>query len=91
MRTEIIIKLEKLSPMRHLYGLINGCVRGDEQRLLREWIGFLWPVVDSLLTGWLMGLDKISLRLVIGLITRHCYIRSLTKIWNCIHPNYRNV
>ena len=33
-------------------------------------------------TGWLLGLDKASLRLVIGFITWNCEIRSLTVIGN---------
>ena len=43
---------------------------------------YLWPAVETTRTDWLLGLDKASLRLVIGLITWHCEIRSLTGIWN---------
>ena len=35
---------------------------------------------DSVRTGWLVGLDKASLSSVIGFITVHCEIRSLTGI-----------
>ena len=38
----------------------------------------LWPATDSMRTDWLLGLDKASLRLVIGFITGHCEIKSLT-------------
>ena len=35
-----------------------------------------------------MGLDKASLRIVIGFITGHCKSRSLTGIWNRSQPDY---
>ena len=37
--------------------------------------------IDSMRTDWLLGLDKVSLRLVIDFITEHCEIRSLTDLF----------
>ena len=51
----------------------------------------LWPAIDSVRTGWLLGLDKASLRSVIGFNTRPCEIRLLTGIWNRFLPNYSRV
>ena len=42
-------------------------------------------------TRWLLGLDKTSLRLVIGFITGHCEIRLLTWIWYRSQPDYCRV
>ena len=38
----------------------------------------LWPAIDNMRTGWLLGLHMVSLRLVIGFFTGHCEIRVLT-------------
>ena len=52
---------------------------------------YLWPAADSTRTGWLLGLYKASLRLVVGYITGHCEIRSLTGIWKRSQPDYCRV
>ena len=51
----------------------------------------LWPAIGSVRTGWLLGLDKDSLRLVIGFITGHCEIMTLTGFWNRYQPEYCRV
>ena len=40
----------------------------------------LWPAIYNVRTGWLLGLDKATLKLVIGFIARHYEIRSLIEI-----------
>ena len=62
------------SPICHLYGLINGWIRGEEQRRWGNGSCFcvsrcLWNAVNSTRTDWILGLDKASLRLVIGFVT----------------------
>ena len=57
-----------------VYGLINECVKREEQRRWGNGSGCyvsrcLWPAIASARTSWLLNLDKASLRLVIGLIT----------------------
>ena len=42
----------------------------------------------SVRIGWFLGLDKASLRLVIGFIMRQCRIASLTSIWNRSQSDY---
>ena len=73
------------SPICHLYGFINGWIWAEKQSRWRNGSGcyvfrYLWDAIDSVRTGWLLGLDKAGLRLVIGLITGHCEIRSLTAV-----------
>ena len=47
--------------------------------------------IDSARTGWLLSLDKASLRLVIGFIIGPCEVRSQTGIWNRYQLNYCRV
>ena len=56
-------------------------IRGGRAEALGKFVSrCLWPAVDSKRTGWLLSLDKASLRLVVSFITGHCEIRSLTGI-----------
>ena len=42
-------------------------------------------------TGWQLGLNKASLRLVNGFITWHCEMRKLETIWNISQLEYCRV
>ena len=79
-----------LTPITHCYQSMDGS--GGKSRGVVGTDCYvsicLWPVIDSEKTGCLLCLDKANLSLVIGFITRHCEIRSLTEIWNRSQPVY---
>ena len=78
-----------MNPSNHHYGLINKCAGRIAEALGNVLLlCYLWPAIDNAGTSWLLDLGKASLQLVIGFITRHCKIRSLTRIWNYSQPNY---
>ena len=58
--------------------------QGEEQRRSgnRSRCYVSTPDIDTVKTGWLLGLDNTSLTLFIGFITGYCQIKSLTRIWN---------
>ena len=47
-------------PICHLYGLINGCAKHWGNRSSCYVSRCLWPDIDSVRTGWLLGSDKTS-------------------------------
>ena len=58
-------KLGSLSDLLicHPYGLISGWIREEEQRSWENGLDCymsrcLWPAIDSVRTGWLLGFDK---------------------------------
>ena len=57
----------------NLYGLINGWVRAEALGNGSSCYvsSYLWPAVDGVRTGWLLGLDRASLRLVISYFKRY--------------------
>ena len=70
------------TPVCRFYGLIFGWV--GEEKIRRSGNEFgcffsrcVWPAMYSKRTGWLLGLDKACLRLVVGLSTGHCEISML--------------
>ena len=80
-------------PIGYYFGLIRKWILGKSSstwtnrsdcRISRA----LWPDLDKAGTLLLLGLDKGTLRTVIGILTGHCHIRSRTFLWERGTPDF---